>query len=95
MIKKNETDAFRLARKLISFNTISGQCSEMEMAYYLAGILENAGYKIKFYEFEKQRTSFTADLTGSPGKPVLCFNGHMDSVPLGKSEWSVRSAVFA
>jgi succinyl-diaminopimelate desuccinylase len=89
MTDKTEIDPFHLARKLISFNTIGGQCSEMELAYYLADILENAGYKIKFYEFEKQRTSFTADLIGGSPNPVLCFNGHLDSVPLGRSEWSV------
>lgn len=88
MSKGFKIDVLDFARKLISFNTISGQGNENECARHIAKILEDAGYSVRAFEASKNRTSLTADLFGSAEKPFLCFTGHIDTVPLGKRAWS-------
>ena len=78
-----------LTRQLIGFNTVNPPGNEKECAYYLAKILENSGFNITFFEFAKNRTNLIAKLDGNPGKPPICFTGHMDTVPLGRKKWEV------
>jgi len=86
---KYQLDSIEITRQLIGFNTINPPGNEKECAYYLANILENSGFNIKFFEFANKRTNIIAKLDGKPGKLPLCFTGHMDTVPLGRKKWEV------
>ena len=63
-----QLDPIELTRQIIGFNTINPPGNEKECAYYLANILENSGFKIKFFKFAKNRTNLIAKLDGKPGK---------------------------
>lgn len=80
--------AVSLTRKLISFNTINPPGEERYCAHYLGKLLEGGGFKVGFHEFADKRTSLVARLGGTGRKDNICFSGHMDTVPLGQTDWS-------
>jgi len=80
-------NSLSLTRKLISFETINPPGQERACAQYLGKLLEDGGFKVAYYEFDKGRTSLIARREGSGNKAPLFFNGHMDTIPLGASAW--------
>ena len=78
----------QLTQELIRINTINPPGDEHLCAKFLGEHLENNGFKVQYYEFDKDRTSIVASLEGSDDKLPLCFTGHIDTVPLGAAEWS-------
>ncbi len=84
-----QSDSLSLTQKLISLNTINPPGQEQRCAEYLGGLLQDAGFKIAFYEFDPARTSLVARLKGSGDKAPIYLTGHMDTVPLGNARWSV------
>ncbi|KPJ78554.1 MAG: hypothetical protein AMJ54_02720 [Deltaproteobacteria bacterium SG8_13] len=77
-----------LTRKLLTFDTVNPPGNERPCADFIAGILQEAGFEVRSYEFEKNRTSLVADLRFSDSRDPICFSGHMDTVPLGQAAWS-------
>jgi succinyl-diaminopimelate desuccinylase len=80
------SDLIALTRKLISFNTINPPGQERECAQYIAKLLEDGGFKVNLFEFEDTRTSLVAR-SGDESELPICFTGHIDTVPLGESQW--------
>jgi len=80
------SDLTALTRKLISFNTINPPGRERECAHYISNLLENGGFKVSLFEFEDTRTSLVAR-SGNEGELPICFTGHIDTVPLGETQW--------
>ena len=78
-----------LTRKLLSFNTINPPGHERNCAEYLGGLLEDRGFKVSYYEFGEKRTNLIALLEGRGDRAPICFTGHIDTVPLGETEWRV------
>lgn len=78
-----------LTRELLHFDTINPPGQERACAEYLGKLLEESGFRIDFYEFDRDRTSLIARLPGSGAQPPLCFSGHIDTVPLGQAPWTV------
>jgi len=78
-----------LTRELLHFDTINPPGQERACAEYLGKLLEESGFRIDFYEFDRDRTSLIARLPGSGEQPPLCFSGHIDTVPLGQAPWGV------
>ncbi len=81
--------ALDLTRALIGFNTINPPGKERSCVEYLGGLLEAAGFHLRYDEFAPERTSLVARKGGSVEKPPLCFVGHVDTVPLGATPWTV------
>ena len=54
----------------------------------MGGLLEGAGFELRFYEFAENRTTLIARLAGSGDRLPICFTGHLDTVPLGASSWT-------
>lgn len=79
--------ALELTQGLLRFNTINPPGAERALAQRVGGLLEEAGYAVRSYEFAPGRTSLVARLGGDSGKPPLCFAGHIDTVPLGATPW--------
>lgn len=85
---QRDLDPLSLTRRLLSFNTINPPGQEQECIEYLGKLLEDGGFKINCYEFKKGRTSLVARMGRDGINAPICFNGHIDVVPLGTVAWS-------
>lgn len=81
-------DAVTLTRELLRFDTINPPGRERDCARSAARFLEEAGFSVEFFEYEKDRTSVIARAGGVAGKDPICFTGHLDVVALGTRPWS-------
>jgi len=81
-------DAVALTRELLRFDTVNPPGRERDCARRAAAVLEEAGYAIEFFEYEKDRTSVIARAGGAAGKDPICFTGHLDVVALGTRPWT-------
>jgi succinyl-diaminopimelate desuccinylase len=79
-------DAVSLTQSLLRFETVMGH--EQDCARHVGAMLQDSGFAVEFFEFEKGRTSVVAKLGGSAKKAPLCLTGHLDVVPLGSQAWS-------
>lgn len=85
---KMNFDPVSLTRKLVSINTINPPGNERECAQYLGGLLEAAGFDVRYYEFADRRATLIARLSGNGENLPICFTGHLDTVPLGTTPWT-------
>ncbi len=60
---------------------------EEQCARYLAGLLQEAGYRVELHDMAPGRTNLLAFLPGGD-EPPLCLSGHLDTVPPGRAAWS-------
>lgn len=81
--------AVELTQTLIGFNTINPPGNESACVTYLAGLLLDAGFSARFFEFAPDRTSLVVRLTNgsTSSRRPICFAGHVDTVPLGHAPW--------
>jgi succinyl-diaminopimelate desuccinylase len=61
--------------------------NEQECADFLEGLLKKQGFKTAQYCFDEKRPTLVAVLEGTGEKPPICFGGHIDTVPLGETNW--------
>jgi succinyl-diaminopimelate desuccinylase len=80
--------SLQLTRDLLRFNTINPPGAERACARHLGKMLEDAGFRVAYHEFEETRTSVIAEIGGKHDKPPICFTGHIDTVPLGAAPWT-------
>src|SRR5688572_8750356 len=81
-------DAVALTKDLLHFDTVNPPGLERDCAHRAASLLQDAGFSVEFFEYEKDRTSVIARAGGKAGKDPLCLTGHLDVVPLGTRKWS-------
>ncbi len=74
---------------MLAFNTINPPGNERECAHFIGDLLQSGGFEVGYYEFDEQRTSLIAVKEFSSDRAPICLSGHIDTVPLGLSEWSV------
>jgi succinyl-diaminopimelate desuccinylase len=74
---------------LIRKNTINPPGNEADAAAYLGRRLEDAGFRVTLYPLAAERACLVAELNGVDNDRPLCFTGHLDTVPLGATSWSV------
>jgi len=83
-------DAIELTRDLIAFDTTNPPGREAVCAAYVAALLEAAGFNVQTYPFDGDRMNLVARWVGGDGdSPPLVMTGHLDTVPLGMTPWSV------
>ena len=83
-------DAVELTRDLIAFDTTNPPGKEAVCAAFVATLLEGAGFSVQTYPFDTDRTNLVARWTGEDADaPPLVMTGHLDTVPLGMTPWSV------
>lgn len=87
-MKSISEEVLLLTQELLRFNTINPPGQEKECVDFLAGRLEGAGFKVGAYEFSAGRPTLVARLRGYGNELPLCYAGHIDTVPLGDSQWS-------
>ena len=83
----NTPDPIKLTQDLIRFNTINPPGNEDELCDYLTQLLKSAHFECMNVDFAPRRRSIVARILGTPGKPNICFTGHVDVVPLGDRQW--------
>ncbi|MFH1523139.1 MAG: M20/M25/M40 family metallo-hydrolase [Patescibacteria group bacterium] len=86
-------DLLELATKLVSFNTVSHESSTVDMADFISNYLEGLGCKITQYPYSTsdatlKKVNLAAKIGGDESE--LAFAGHMDTVPIKKSENSEK-----
>jgi succinyl-diaminopimelate desuccinylase len=77
-----------LTQALLRHDTINPPGRERDCAYHVGGLLEAAGYRVAYHEFDDQRTCVVARIGGADDQPPLCLTGHLDTVPLGTLPWA-------
>ena len=82
-------DPIELSRELISFNTINPPGNELGCIVHLQRILDGAGLETSLQTFAPDRANLIARTRNIGSKLPLCFNGHVDTVPLENTSWSV------
>src|SRR6266581_5626046 len=86
--RMSNQDAVALTRSLVRFDTINPPGRERDCARHVGALLEEAGFKVDYYEHEDARTSVIARAGGNAAKPPLCLTGHIDVVALGSRKWT-------
>lgn len=86
-------DAVELTRKLIAFDTVNPPGNEAACANWLGSLLETAGFQVEYHEMAPGRNSLVARAGACVPEHTVCFIGHIDTVPLGKTPW--RHGPFA
>ncbi len=78
-----------LTRELIAIDTINPPGHEARAAAVAGARLEAAGLEVRSFDLDEGRTSLVARWPGRSGDaPALCLTGHLDTVPLGRADWS-------
>jgi succinyl-diaminopimelate desuccinylase len=78
-----------LTRELVATRTINPPGDEAKAASLVGARLEAAGLDVASHELADGRVSLVARTRTRGERPALCLTGHLDTVPLGKADWSV------
>ncbi|MGY4395525.1 succinyl-diaminopimelate desuccinylase [Sphingomonas sp. UYAg733] len=83
-------DPIALTKSLLAFDTTNPPGREGECGRFLARELEALGFAIETQSFGEDRLNIVARLAGSDAAAAqLVLTGHIDTVPLGDTQWSV------
>jgi succinyl-diaminopimelate desuccinylase len=77
-----------LTRALIRTRTINPPGDEAAAAALVGARLEAAGLTVHEHRLAPGRSGLVARWPGRSARPALCLTAHLDTVPLGKAEWS-------
>lgn len=83
------TNALELTKQIVRMDTINPPGQEEKCARHIGGLLESAGFRVRYHELGAKRASLVATIGGSADKAPLCFTGHIDTVPLGAAQWKM------
>lgn len=91
-IKMNLTtlqkSALSLTCDLIAFNTVNPPGQVEPCAKFLGNKLMDGGFTVRYHESEPGKTNLIATLDAHADKLPICFTGHLDTVPSGKTVWN-------
>lgn len=77
-----------MAGQLVKMPSVGPEHGEAACAGLCADLLESAGFDVRLIDLAPGRPNVIAQLPGSEQGPMLCLSGHLDTVALGKAEWS-------
>ena len=81
----NRNRIISLTQKLIRANSENPCGTEKAVAQIVEKELEDCGFEVKTYEFEKDRTNVVGILKGKSSSKSLLLTPHIDTVPAGGS----------
>jgi len=84
----SQINPLTLTRNLLAFNTTNPPGLEKPCAEYIGTILKQGGFDIDYYDLAAERTNLIARLRGGSNSYPLYFSGHIDTIPVGDSDWS-------
>lgn len=76
----SQEELVALTRKLVRFKSINPPGNELEVAAYIADLLQGEGLEVTMLQHSDSRASLVAKLAGGE-EPGLVFSGHLDVVP--------------
>ena len=77
-----------LTRELLAIDTINPPGHEARAAAIVGRRLQDAGLAVREHGMGEGRTSIVARWPGRGDAPALCLTGHLDTVPLGRADWT-------
>jgi succinyl-diaminopimelate desuccinylase len=77
-----------LTQELVRTRTVNPPGDEGKAASLLGARLEAAGLEVSAHELAPGRVSLVARTRSRGERPALCLTGHLDTVPLGRADWS-------
>jgi succinyl-diaminopimelate desuccinylase len=77
-----------LTRELVRTETINPPGHESRLADLVGRRLEGAGLDVERVPLAPERDNLIARWPGRGGRPSLCLTAHLDTVPLGRAEWT-------
>ena len=86
-----QSETTDVLRELIRFNTVNPPGNERAAIEFLAGYLNDAGFRTELLADDEDRPNLVADLqSANPTNagPTLCYLGHVDTVLADPSEWT-------
>lgn len=79
-------DPEAIARDTLAFVEVKSEtCTEGPGSDFLADLLKREGFEVEMDEVEPDRPNVYTRIPGSSGGPTLAFNGHTDTIPIGRS----------
>ena len=82
-----EEEVVDLCSELVRFKSVNPPGDELEIARYVAGILQEAGFTVEVVTHSPTRGSVIGRLKGSGEMQPILYSGHLDVVPEGGEEW--------
>ena len=82
-------DPVALTQRLVRAKSVNPPGDTVEVVEVLSSFLKPCGYSLTTVETPGGGRNLLAVLKGSGQRPALCLTGHMDTVPLGATPWSV------
>ena len=80
-------DPEAIARDTLAFVEVKSEtCTEGPGSDFLAALLRREGFEVEMDDVEPGRPNVYARVPGSGDGPSLAFNGHTDTIPIGKSD---------
>lgn len=80
--------ATQLARELVRLPSQPGSGGQVRVAEQLADRFDSSGFNVQFQEYAPGHANIVA-VRGDPTRPALGFTGHLDTVAVDGSQWSV------
>jgi len=90
LFREVEEEVTSFLSGLIRINTTNPPGNETAAAKYVAGKLEQDGFRCELFESEAGRGSVVTRLKGVSRKPSLLLLSHLDVVAANAKEWSVE-----
>ncbi len=81
----DESRVVALLQKLVRTNSENPPGNERAVAEIVKKELEECGFSVRTYEFEKNRTNVVGVLKGTSSKKSLLLTPHLDTVPAGEN----------
>jgi succinyl-diaminopimelate desuccinylase len=76
-----------LTRELVRIPSVNPPGNEQACAELVGRWLQDAGFRVEYYELDRGRSSVIARIGGTGQRPPLCLTGHLDVVPTGAAAW--------
>lgn len=89
MTRTAQQQVVDLTRELVRLDTVNPPGSEHEAGTRVASRLESAGFLVELHVFAEGRVNVVARSPRSGSAATQCWTGHLDTVPLGGSSWTV------
>jgi acetylornithine deacetylase/succinyl-diaminopimelate desuccinylase-like protein len=89
LLEETREEVTALLRDLIRIDTTNPPGNEIKAAEFLAGKLEEDGFKCELFESKPNRGSLITRMKGSREGPSLLLLSHLDVVPANPKEWTV------
>ncbi len=72
---------------MVTIPSVTGE--EKEIAEFVANCMENLGLEVEAISCDPERPNIVGRFRGNVGSPILIYDGHMDTVPVGdRSLWT-------